>query len=244
MTAPAAPGGDLQDLIDAVRSPVRREILWLVWDRALTAGEIAAAFPLRAPTISAHLAVLRRTGLVAMTRQGTFRHYRARPEVVGRLRGLLAEGDARWTPSGSAEPGLPSRRVAAVVTGAVVDLDPPDVFRAFTDPVAYSRWAGVPVTIDDGRFALTTPWGVEVRGVYEIQVAPSLIVMRWDVGRGEPPIPGDGVRAYLEISAVDGGTRVQVTQLTRSDGEAAFMERAWGLMLARFAADAGAPLRS
>ena len=31
-----------QRLLDALSSPVRREILWLVWDRELAAGDIAA----------------------------------------------------------------------------------------------------------------------------------------------------------------------------------------------------------
>ena len=42
----------LQVVLDAVSSPIRREILWLVWDDELAAGEIAAAFEVTAPTLS------------------------------------------------------------------------------------------------------------------------------------------------------------------------------------------------
>lgn len=234
-----------QQLIDAVSSPVRREILWLVWDRELTAGEIAGAFPLRAPTISSHLGVLRRAGLVTMTRQGTFRRYRARVEEVQRLRSLLGDSGGRWGPSGrSAEPRAPGHTVGAAVVATAAPCSPEEAFRAFTDPAVYSRWVGVPVTIDEGHFAMTTEWGLRVRGRYEHSVEPSLIVMRWDFEQDEIPIPGGGRRAYLEISADPGGggdagrvgCTVEVTQLLRAADQAVYMERAWGMILARFAA--------
>ncbi len=145
-------GDRTQQLIDAVSSPVRREILWLVWDRELTAGEIAAAFPLRAPTISSHLGVLRRAGLVTMTRQGTFRRYRARADEVQRLRSVLGDSGGRWGPSGSSEPRAPGRTVGAAVVSTSGSCSRAEAFRAFTDPAVYSRWVGVPVTIDRGAW--------------------------------------------------------------------------------------------
>jgi DNA-binding transcriptional ArsR family regulator len=69
---------DIQKVLAALASPVRREILGLIWDRELSAGEIAAAFPVTKPTISQHLAVLREAGLAAATAVGTSRRYRAR----------------------------------------------------------------------------------------------------------------------------------------------------------------------
>ena len=54
---------DIQKVLAALTSPVRREILGLIWDRELSAGEIADAFPVTKPTISQHLAVLREAGL-------------------------------------------------------------------------------------------------------------------------------------------------------------------------------------
>src|SRR3954462_1101120 len=71
----------LQPTLDALASPIRREILWMVWDDELAAGEIAAAFDLSAGTISAHLAALRDAGLVTVRREGNFRRYRARHEA-------------------------------------------------------------------------------------------------------------------------------------------------------------------
>jgi uncharacterized protein YndB with AHSA1/START domain len=60
---------------------------------------------------------------------------------------------------------------------------------AFTDPVVYSRWLGVPVTIEDGRFACTLEWGTSIRGRYELVCPPELIVMRWDFEDGNLPRP-------------------------------------------------------
>src|SRR3954447_15832685 len=81
---------DVQRILAALSSPVRREILALIWDRELPAGEIAAAFDVTAPTVSQHLAVLRDADLVTMTAQANFRRYRARQDVLRNLHGALA----------------------------------------------------------------------------------------------------------------------------------------------------------
>ena len=61
---------DLQKILEALSSPVRREILWLVRDTELAAGSISTAFELTPPTISEHLAVLRDAGLVRVREEG------------------------------------------------------------------------------------------------------------------------------------------------------------------------------
>src|SRR5215217_6460940 len=85
----------LQALLDALASPVRREILWLLADRELPAGEIAAAFRVTAPTVSAHLGVLRRAGLVEVRVDGNFRRYRVNRARLRGLEDLVASPD-RW----------------------------------------------------------------------------------------------------------------------------------------------------
>ena len=61
----------------ALAGPRRREILELVRDRELSAGEIAAHFDVTRPAVSQHLTVLRESALVAERRDGTRRLYRA-----------------------------------------------------------------------------------------------------------------------------------------------------------------------
>ena len=172
---------DLDATMRALRSRTRREILGLIWDRDLAAGEIAAAFALTGATISEHLGVLRRAGLVEMTKLGTSRRYRARPESLAGLHGAL-EDAGKWRPADD----LPERSLAATSTAPVVVAEvvlptPPEMtFTALTDGELYSRWLQVPVSIDGDRFAATLEWGTEVRGRYEFVIPPQLIVMSWD----------------------------------------------------------------
>src|SRR5437764_3440837 len=89
------PRTDLDAVLRALRTRARREILTLVWDRERPAGEIAAAFSLSPATISEHLRVLREAGLLEMTRVGTSRRYRARPDALTGLHGLL-DDPSKW----------------------------------------------------------------------------------------------------------------------------------------------------
>jgi DNA-binding transcriptional ArsR family regulator/uncharacterized protein YndB with AHSA1/START domain len=230
----------LQGALEALTSPVRREILRLIWDQELPAGEIAAAFALTKPTISQHLGVLRRSGLVTMTATGTFRRYRARQEVLQRLNGALASV-GKWTVADD----VPERSLSeattkwAVVATADVETDQAKTFRAFEDPVLYSRWLGVPVTIDNGRFACTLEWGTRVRGRYELVCPPDLIVMRWDFDDDNIPVPGGEMTGYLRVHPSNtpaGGAHVEVHQLVDSPEQAAFMEVAWTTVLGRLKA--------
>jgi DNA-binding transcriptional ArsR family regulator len=75
----------------ALVGPKRREILRLVLDRELTAGEIASRFDVTRPAISQHLGVLKEAGLLAERREGTRRLYRARPEGLAEVRAYLDE---------------------------------------------------------------------------------------------------------------------------------------------------------
>src|SRR5438270_10849634 len=88
---------DLDAVMRALSAPTRREILGLVWDRELPAGDIAAAFSLSAATISEHLAVLRDADLVEMARVGTSRRYRARQAALAGLHGAPEAANPRAT---------------------------------------------------------------------------------------------------------------------------------------------------
>ena len=67
----------MPDTLLALSSPVRREILRLVWSAERPAGEIARAFDMSWPAISQNLRVLKEAGLVRERRSGTSRLYRA-----------------------------------------------------------------------------------------------------------------------------------------------------------------------
>ena len=59
------------DVFAALSNPVRREILALLRDGDLSAGEIADHFPLTKPTLSGHFTALKQAGLIIAERRGT-----------------------------------------------------------------------------------------------------------------------------------------------------------------------------
>lgn len=81
----------MQQTLDAIASPRRREILRLVWSRELSAGEIASHFDVSWPAVSQNLNVLREAGLVSERRVGRRRLYRAEPRALGPLAAAVRE---------------------------------------------------------------------------------------------------------------------------------------------------------
>ena len=81
----------MEAALRAIAAPRRRQILSLVRDGELSAGEIARHFDVTRPAVSQHLNVLKEAGLVSERRNGTRRLYRARPEGLAQLKAFLEE---------------------------------------------------------------------------------------------------------------------------------------------------------
>ena len=81
----------MEAALRAIAAPTRRQILTLVRDGELSAGEIASHFDVTRPAVSQHLNVLKEAGLVSERRNGTRRLYRARPEGLAELKDFLEE---------------------------------------------------------------------------------------------------------------------------------------------------------
>ena len=79
----------MEAALKAIAAPHRRQILTLVRDGELSAGEIAAHFDVSRPAVSQHLNVLKEAGLVNERRNGTRRLYRARPEGLVPIKSFL-----------------------------------------------------------------------------------------------------------------------------------------------------------
>jgi DNA-binding transcriptional ArsR family regulator len=77
----------------AIAEPRRRQILRLVRDAEMSAGEIASHFDVTRSAVSQHLRVLKDAGLLAERRNGTRRIYRIRPEGLAELREFI---DGLW----------------------------------------------------------------------------------------------------------------------------------------------------
>ena len=85
----------METALKAIAAPRRRQILTLVRDGELSAGEIASHFAVTRPAVSQDLTLLKEAGLVSERRNGTRRLYQARPEGMVELRAFLEEF---WAP--------------------------------------------------------------------------------------------------------------------------------------------------
>lgn len=89
-----------EDLFAALASPVRRRVLGLLRERAMSAGELAEQVSVSKPTLSGHLNILKGAGLVHVERRGAVRLYRINLSVAEEaLAGLMAlfrfDGDSK-----------------------------------------------------------------------------------------------------------------------------------------------------
>lgn len=72
-------------LFKALNDPTRRQILELLREKPLTAGEIAGPFAISKPSISHHLDLLKQADLVLTERQGQYVQYTLNTTVLDDL---------------------------------------------------------------------------------------------------------------------------------------------------------------
>ena len=75
----------MNTLFKALNDPTRREILDLLKEKDLTAGEIADQFNISKPSISHHLDLLRQAGLVVSVKEGQFILYSLNTTVMDEM---------------------------------------------------------------------------------------------------------------------------------------------------------------
>jgi len=81
---------DNPDAYAALSSPVRRQVLSLLRERAMSAGDLAEQVDVSKPTLSGHLKVLKAADLVSVDRNGSTLLYRINLSVVEEaLAGLI-----------------------------------------------------------------------------------------------------------------------------------------------------------
>ena len=79
----------LQRTFKALSDLTRQEILNLIKEGPLTAGEIARHFQVSGATISHHLSILKEAGLVLDDRRGKYIYYELNMSVVDELLGWV-----------------------------------------------------------------------------------------------------------------------------------------------------------
>ncbi len=76
---------ELNSIFKALNDPTRREILELLKEKDLTAGEIADRFDISKPSISHHLDLLRQAGLVVSVKEGQYIYYSLNTTVMDEM---------------------------------------------------------------------------------------------------------------------------------------------------------------
>ena len=72
----------LQDTLKALSDPTRRKILEMLKKGPLSAGEIGEHFDMTGATLSHHLSILKKAGLVDDNKKGTFVYYEINTSVM------------------------------------------------------------------------------------------------------------------------------------------------------------------
>lgn len=81
----------MNDAFQALSDPNRREILRLLREREMTAGEIAEKFSLAKSTLSGHFNVLKNAGLIVAEKSGTTITYSLNLSIVEETMATLME---------------------------------------------------------------------------------------------------------------------------------------------------------
>jgi len=75
----------MNSIFKALNDPTRREILQLLQERDMTAGEIVEKFKISGPSISHHLDLLKQAGLVTSEKDGQYVYYSLNTTVMDEI---------------------------------------------------------------------------------------------------------------------------------------------------------------
>lgn len=89
----------MSETLKAISDPARREILEMLKEGKKTAGEIASRFDLTGATVSYHLSILKKAGLIAETKYKKYIFYELNisvfEEVLIWIKGLGGNSDEK-----------------------------------------------------------------------------------------------------------------------------------------------------
>ena len=81
----------LQNTLKALSDPIRREILKLLKNGRMSAGDIVAHFDVTGASVSRHLSVLKDADLIRDQREGKFIYYELNASVLEEIMIFIAE---------------------------------------------------------------------------------------------------------------------------------------------------------
>ena len=86
------------DVFNAIAEPRRRELIDALIDgRQRAVGDMVQALRISQPTVSKHLSVLRKVGIVSVTKQGQLRLYRLNPQKLKPVHDWVKVYEQFWT---------------------------------------------------------------------------------------------------------------------------------------------------
>src|SRR4051794_32445238 len=86
------------DVFNAIAEPRRREIIDLLVDgRDHAVGEVVATLRMPQPAVSKHLSVLRKVGIVSVSKQGQLRLYRLNAKELKPVHDWVKTYERFWT---------------------------------------------------------------------------------------------------------------------------------------------------
>jgi DNA-binding transcriptional ArsR family regulator len=86
------------DVFNAIAEPRRREIIDALLDgKDHAVGEVVDTLRMSQPAVSKHLGVLRKVGIVSVTRQGQLRLYRLNPKELKPVHDWVKTYERFWT---------------------------------------------------------------------------------------------------------------------------------------------------
>lgn len=81
----------LRDSFKALSDPTRQEILQLLKDGRMSAGDIGTHFEMTGATVSHHLSILKQAGLVEDFREGKYIYYELNMTVMEEMMGWFIQ---------------------------------------------------------------------------------------------------------------------------------------------------------
>lgn len=81
----------LQNTLRALADPIRREILNMLKEGRMSAGEISERFPVTGASVSRHLSVLKDADLIRDAREGKFIYYELNASVLEEIMLWIAD---------------------------------------------------------------------------------------------------------------------------------------------------------
>lgn len=81
----------LKESFKALSDPTRQEILQMLKDGRMSAGDIGAHFDMTGATVSHHLSILKQAGLVEDFREGKYIYYELNVSVIEEVMGWFIQ---------------------------------------------------------------------------------------------------------------------------------------------------------